>query len=356
MSSRRSVASFAIFAIALVASACAGGGDTGDSPDAEAISENESDGTGDEESGEQPVAAADAEEPGEVRLVAHALGETEVPATVARVVTLDQAATEALVALGVTPVGSGSQGNELGAQFGAAVDALPIAADIENVGPYGEPDLERILALDPDLIIGEDWSMEAVYDQLSEIAPTVAVAYFATDGTWASEWEDHLRTIADLLGRPELADEAFARYDQLLADFRSSIDVDPSGTAVSVVGFGGDAQAYYQTGLSFQGKLLMDAGFARPEAQRTQETDRQYVSPERIPELDGDIILLLSPTVGGGEEPEQQDAFVSNPLWANLTAVQQDQVHVVDENLWKVAGSVLSAEALLADLSRVLAS
>lgn len=46
-------------------------------------------------------------------------------------------------------------------------------ADVELVGEIGEPNLEQIAALEPDLILGSELRVADFYDELSAIAPTV---------------------------------------------------------------------------------------------------------------------------------------------------------------------------------------
>ena len=72
------------------------------------------------------------------------------------------------------------------APVGYAVDAMPDyllpfteGVGAEPVGTRAEPSLEAIVALRPDLIIGDLRRHEAIYDQLSEIAPDCYLQQFA---------------------------------------------------------------------------------------------------------------------------------------------------------------------------------
>ena len=88
----------------------------------------------------------------EVRTVEHAAGSTEIAGTPERVVVLDTGELDAVLALGVTPVGAVRTGvsDELPAYI---EDAGVDPAAIENVGTIAEPALEQIAALEPDLIL-----------------------------------------------------------------------------------------------------------------------------------------------------------------------------------------------------------
>jgi iron complex transport system substrate-binding protein len=108
----------------------------------------------------------------EVRTVEHAAGTTEITGTPERVVVLDTGELDAVLALGVTPVGAVRTGvsDELPASI---EDAGVDPAEIENVGTIAEPALEEIAALDPDLILSNAVRHAEIYDQLAAIAPTV---------------------------------------------------------------------------------------------------------------------------------------------------------------------------------------
>ena len=103
------------------------------------------------------------------RTIKHAMGETVVPAKPQRVVILTNEGTEALLALGIKPVGAVESfyGNPWFDHFKADMQG------VTTVGVEGQPNLEVIASLKPDLIIGNKLRQEKVYEQLKAIAPTV---------------------------------------------------------------------------------------------------------------------------------------------------------------------------------------
>ncbi|NJL98642.1 MAG: ABC transporter substrate-binding protein, partial [Synechococcaceae cyanobacterium SM2_3_2] len=103
---------------------------------------------------------------GSTRLVQHAMGETFVPEDPQRVVVLDTSALDAVVALGSTPVGTLIYGT-LPAYLGESI------TEIDIVGDINQPNLEAIIRLDPDLILGTRVNVAALYRQLDQIAPTI---------------------------------------------------------------------------------------------------------------------------------------------------------------------------------------
>ena len=116
-----------------------------------------------------PAAAQDAECAEGTYLVVHDLGETCVPVTVERVVTLEHVLTELALTVGVQPVGVADV-----ARFDVLVD-FPVELDetVVDVGTRNEPNLEVITQLEPDLILAASFRVGESYDELSAIAPTL---------------------------------------------------------------------------------------------------------------------------------------------------------------------------------------
>lgn len=90
------------------------------------------------------------EEKKEMITIEHAMGKTEVPANPKRIVILTNEGTEALLTLGITPVGAAESptGNPW---YPHTKDKLK---DVKTVGTELQPNVEAIASLKPDLIIG----------------------------------------------------------------------------------------------------------------------------------------------------------------------------------------------------------
>ena len=82
-------------------------------------------------------------------------------------------------------------------RFGLPAYLGDATADIELVGLTTEPNLEQIAALQPDLILGAKVRHEALYDQLSQIAPTV---FSESSGT---DWTSQVRLTGEALNQAD---------------------------------------------------------------------------------------------------------------------------------------------------------
>lgn len=145
----------------------------------------------------------------------HAYGQTVVPAKPERIVTWGWSNEDAVIALGVIPVGMPFQsygGGDNGIQPWVE-DALA-AADAQTptiLDSAGDPPIEQIAALKPDLIIAAHSGItEDQYALLSGIAPTIAYP----GAPWATSWQDVTRIVGKALGKSaeaaKLVDDATA--------------------------------------------------------------------------------------------------------------------------------------------------
>jgi iron complex transport system substrate-binding protein len=285
--------------------------------------------------------AAPAEAP--FRVVQHAMGETAIPAQPKRVVALDQSFVDAVLTLETQLAGYTTY---RAIEGGLPTYLGPLAAtygtDAVPVGRLEEPSLEQIAALKPDLILSAKVRHEALYGQLSQIAPTV---FSETTGP---TWKENLRLAARALGKEDLADAEIAEYEQRAAGIGREIAARSGGTppTVSIVRFAGEDTVRLYTEKSYAGIVLRDVGFPRPPTQPTTDKIAVDVSQERILDLDADRIFVATwadPTASG---PKAQ--FTSNPLWSRLTGAQ----HEVDDLTWMSAVGLQGAHTVLDDVAR----
>lgn len=286
--------------------------------------------------GSSPDTTAAAEE-SSTRSVEHFRGTTEVPADPQRVVVLDLGELDSAVALGVTPVGA----VKAPVESGLLSYLQPQLEDVQLVGEIGEPDLEAIAALDPDLILGSDVRVKDFYDELSAIAPTV---FSETVGV---TWKENFQLHAEALGREEEAEELLSEYETRAEEVGAKV---PDDTEVSIVRFvPGEIRLYAQE--NFIGTVLEDAGIARPAAQDVAEFS-VTVSPEQIDQASGDVVF-----VGTYGDPAETDgpAVLGGPLWKRIPAVEAGDVHTVDDDIWFLGTGVGAAQLVLDELEQTLA-
>ena len=195
------------------------------------------------------------------KVVEHAMGTSRVPMAPGRIVVLDTTPLDAALALGNQPVGT--------IRYGSPPDYLGgVVHEIDVIGQYNQPNLETILRLSPDLILGAKSISEGIYPKLSRIAPTVFIE--GADYSW--DWKNNFRLFAEAMGKSERAEQLLADYQQQLENLRHSVESPPETTVISVlIATKGELVAHTLT--SFSGSILEEIGFARNS---TQDTDENF--------------------------------------------------------------------------------
>ncbi|MBF2046291.1 MAG: iron-siderophore ABC transporter substrate-binding protein [Elainella sp. C42_A2020_010] len=278
----------------------------------------------------------------ECQVVQHQLGETCVPFEPQRIVATDEIALEILLALDVKPVASGEP-NLVSSRSRHLADKV---AGVESLGKEEQLNLEKMVELKPDLILGFSVYSE-YYPIFSQIAPTVSLNYTHTG------WKEELRQVANILNKSEKAEQLLADYQVRITAFQAAMGNRLTQTEVSVARFYTGSQiSEFRTRSSFPGSVLDDMGLARPESQnQSVKPDQTYidVSLERLDLLDGDVMFAA---VDPGAEASLKN-FQKSPLWQTLKAVKNNRVYVVDSGYW-IFGNILAANAILDDLFRYL--
>ena len=278
-------------------------------------------------------------EPTSTRTVEHAMETIEVPMVPQRVVVLDTAPLDTALALGIKPIGT--------AIYGQPPDYLRDQVEgIEIIGDANQPNLETILKLKPDLILGSKIGTEDLYSRLSQIAPTVLTE---DSGRSSDDWQANLQLYAEALGQTEQAEQLLQDYHQRVQHLRAIVQ--PQALKVSVLIVATDVVRAYTTG-SFSGSILQDIGLSRPSAQDDPNGYALQLSPEALDTLDGDYIFLIYSTYRPGRLSKTD--FITDPIWSQLDAVQQDRVCQVNNEVWIAGRSVLAANQVLTDVEACL--
>lgn len=149
----------------------------------------------------------------------HKYGETTLTAAPERVVCVGLTEQDALLALGVVPVGVtywfGDE--ELRGIYPWARDALGDAEEPELLKDTDGVQVERIAALRPDLIIGQYSGLtEKDYRTLSKLAPVVAQSGEHPD--YGMPWDEMTLAIGTAVGRPDAAQRLVDRVEQRITD------------------------------------------------------------------------------------------------------------------------------------------
>jgi len=264
----------------------------------------------------------------------HARGETAVPADPQRVVVLEPVQLDTAVALGDIPVGAAV----LSEATGIPTYLGPEAAGIATVGTVAEPSIEKIAALDPDLILGTESRHAELYDQLSGIAPTVFMA------SQADPWPDNVLFVGRTFGTDAQAQALLDGYRARCAEIADRFDT--AGKTAQLIRPRNEQLTLYGP-TSFAGSTLECAGYTIPPRD-WQNSISVDLSPELVLEARADYVFVTT--------VDPSDRTTIPPAVAAVSAESFPQLHLVDQSFWITGVGPRGGMTVLDDIERILSS
>jgi iron complex transport system substrate-binding protein len=235
------------------------------------------------------------------------LGTYDIPDDPQRVICIDSRLDlEPALALGL---------NVIGHAYDKPWPWVPAGDGLTFVGEA--PDLEKVLALDPDLIIctdvGDGDSEWWPINRLKDVAPVLPPPY-------TQPWKQILAQIGEWTGRTGAADAKLAEYDALIADIKARRAAEIATKKIVFVQPWDDSSVYLQSALTLlQPQVLADLG-ARTAA--PAESGDNEIAAENYAEYFGDVDGIIYVLWEAGEAGSAE----KNPLWARLPAVAAGHV------------------------------
>ncbi|MGW0790526.1 iron-siderophore ABC transporter substrate-binding protein [Streptomyces sp. NPDC002911] len=280
--------------------------------------------------------------------VEHAFGSTEVSKDPERVVSVGYTDDQAILALGIKPVGMVDQYPNPAGTSPDINTQWPWVKDkwggtrpevVMSNGDSG-PNYEKIASLRPDLIIAVYSEIDqAAYDKLSKIAPTVG----RTKGEkepFSAPWQDNAAHIAKALGKE---DEGAALVKGVQDKLDAAAEAHPEfadRTAVALSWYENSVAPFTTTDV--RGRLITGIGF-KGATKIDEIADGKFytkLSPERIDLVDVDRIFVIN-------DKADQEALKKFELFANLSAAKEGKVSYLLDSEGPAVGAAMSQGTLL---------
>ncbi|MET3291637.1 UNVERIFIED_CONTAM: iron complex transport system substrate-binding protein [Brevibacillus sp. OAP136] len=253
------------------------------------------------------------------RTYKHSMGETQIPAHPEKVVTLQYVSQ--MMAVGIKPIGAPGYLLE---------DMGDKVKGIENIGNSEKVNYEKIIALQPDLIIAGDADQD-MYDKLSKIAPTVAIPWMDYD------MPGHVKVIGDILNRQKEAEAWQKGFDEKVKATEEQIkSLVPAGKTVAI--YNVRPKELYVYGVRNFGYTIYKALNLTPPAAVQKEIDKDpnfwatSISLEKLPEFAADYVFVS--TFQDDDSKKHLEDIQKSALWKNLPAVKENHVYVLNFDRW----------------------
>ncbi|MFD1424381.1 iron complex transport system substrate-binding protein [Laceyella sediminis] len=237
-------------------------------------------------------------------------GDIKVPAKPQRVAVLAATYAGNLLKLGIKPIAVNEwpKGNKF------------YEGQLDDVEVVTEDSVEKLLALNPDLII--TYSNDKNLKKYAQIAPTVAFTYEKYDYL-----QQHIE-IGKLVGKEKEAREWVAQWQEKAKAERKKVQaaIGENATATVLETFGKDMYVYGKN-WGRGTEVIYQALGLKPTKKLEQDVfgpGYKAISKEVIPQYAGDYLF-----VGQGDD-SADNSFMQTDVWKGIPAVQKNQVILFD--------------------------
>ena len=272
------------------------------------------------------------------KTIVHDFGTTELKKAPKRIVILDNLYGEILDPLDITPVGA-TTGQADSQEFSTLFKKQYKDAKVVSVGWQGNPDLDKIAELKPDLILmtGEQ---EDLYDELSEIAPTVGYQ-INTDENW--DYHETSLKVAEIFDKRDEMKKDLDRLDAREAVFAENVKAKFGNQKLLYLRVTDNDIRYYAYG--HFGYLYDTYHFNRAETFNPDDMF-QVIDPDKLKDINPDLLIVQA------DSQELLDNKLKNtPVWTSLKAVQNNKVIYADYSTYMLGFGIVSQEAIMKQIS-----
>ena len=281
-------------------------------------------------------------------------GTVELDGPAVNVVSLEWGLTENLLTLGVTPVGAADVKG-----YNTWDTVVPLDESTPDVGMRGEPSLDAISALEPDLVVTTTDLPPEVIDQIEAEYPVLALR-----GSDASDPIAKMRRTIEILGEAtgtsDAAEAALADFDAKVEDAKAELDEAGVAGASYTMADGwlsdGAVSIRMYTPGSFLGGVAGELGL---ENAWTGEGDPDYglaqTDVEGLTELGEDVhFLYVANDTDGGDA--FKDGLTGNAIWEQLPFVVAGNTARLPDGIWMFGGPESGAAFIDATVAALTAS
>ena len=272
------------------------------------------------------------------KTIVHDLGTTKLKKVPKRIVILDNLYGEILNPLDITPVGA-TTGQADSQEFSTLFKKQYKDAKVVSVGWQGNPDLDKIAELKPDLILmtGE---LEDLYEELSEIAPTVGYQ-INTDENW--DYHETSLKVAEIFDKRDEMKKDLDRVDAREAVFAENVKAKFGNQKLMYLRVTDNDIRYYAYG--HFGYLYDTYHFNRAETFNPDDMF-QVIDPDKLKDINPDLLIVQADS-----QELLDNKLKNNPVWSSLKAVQNNKVIYADYSTYMLGFGIVSQEAIMKQIS-----
>lgn len=255
----------------------------------------------------------------------------DAPAT--EVVGLEWGVIENLISLGVMPVGVADVEG-----YTAWVSAAQLDEGVVDVGLRGEPSIDALVALEPDLVVATTDLPANIIEQIEGLVPVLVVRAAAAERP-VDQMRDNIRLVAQAVGKEAEADALVERVDAAIAEGTQAMaDAGLEGQPFTLADAwmdGNNVSIRAFTAGSLMGAVAEEMGLVNAwDLEGDADYGLAITDVEGLTNL-GDVQFTYYTNAAEVDAIAELDG---NPIWEGLPFVQNGNVHRLPDGIWMFGG------------------
>ncbi|MET7743504.1 iron-siderophore ABC transporter substrate-binding protein [Streptomyces sp. NPDC005385] len=252
-----------------------------------------------------------------------------------KVVATEWNVVESLVTLGVEPVGVADVKG-----YKAWDTSAPLKNAPKDIGTRGEPSMDTVAALSPDLIVATSDLPAAAVKQLRKIAPVLELSP-ADSADQIGRMKENLGLIARATGTTAEATQANKEFDAKITEGRKTLA--DAGLAGRPVAFADGWVASNQVSIRpyTSGSLIgaVNEAIGLKNGWKVKGDKSYGLGSTDVEGLSGlgDLDFAYIGNAGEPSDPFAKD-LAKNSAWTSLPFVKKDNVHRLPDGIWMFGG------------------
>lgn len=209
-------------------------------------------------------------------------------------------------------------------------------ANIIDLGSGRELSLEKMMEVDPDVIVTFKGHIDAIYDNLVKIAPVIQIDF-------SDNWQNTTMLCARIVGKEKRAEQYIEETRELIKKTQEKLG-DRMKQTFAMFRIDGKAN-YFAPGTKNTMYYIADGFGLQPP--KGYPEDSQTISLEALSQMNPDYIIFQHDIQTAKASVKEKESL---HVWNSLTAVQNGQVLFFDSSLntASVLAVRLAAEKLMA--------
>ncbi|MCY6990299.1 ABC transporter substrate-binding protein [Staphylococcus argensis] len=279
--------------------------------------------------------------------IKHAAGTTQIPEVIESAVALEYSFVDALVALDVNVTGVADDGDSAN-----LIDPIRNqVGDYVSAGERLNPDFDAIKKAEPQLIIADQDRHKDMYDDLTQIAPTILVKSF--DANY-NENLDAFRIIGKAVSKEDKAQEVMKQHEDKINDYKDQISLDTDQTTLPIVVTNDGVVAHSVK--TYVGSFLENLGFKPALTKEVVENSSEYMGADYL-ELDYKQLSEVNPErlfiMVEDENSDEVKALQNSEAWSHVDAVEKARAHFVNRETWAKFRGLVASEDIAKEISEL---